>query len=278
MPPSHSNTDQHSGTEVADPSASARTGRLSSITKALDLLELLAAAPREWGVSELGRELSLSKSVVHGLLATLRDKDFVAMDERSRRYRLGLKALTLGAHHDLDQMLRAASMPVLNQLTATSGEASYLMVRRGLSCVAVARSLPATAIHLAIEEGVRTPLHAGASARVILAHEPPDLVDAVIRQSGLPRLGACTITEADALLDSLEQIRRQGHAFSVSETLNGVFALAAPVHGAGQLIGSLGLVGIEASLGDRKPRLLAQLLDHARQLSGVLSSRSDAVG
>lgn len=277
MSPPLSPADLPADAGAAGHPAGARPGRLSSITKALDLLELLAAAPREWGVTELGRELALSKSVVHGLLATLRDKDFVAMDARSHRYRLGIKAMTLGAHHDLDQLLRAAAMPVLQRLTEASGEASYLMVRRGMSCVAVARALPATAIHLAIEEGVRTPLHAGASARVILAHAPPDLTEAVIRHGGLPRLAGRTITRPEALLDSLEQIRKQGHAFSVSETLDGVFALAVPVQGAGVLIGSLGLVGIEASLGERKDRLLAQLLDHARQLSGRLASEGEAV-
>lgn len=248
----------------------AKPGRLSTVAKALDLLELMAAQPREWGVTELARELGLSKSVVHGLLATLRDKDFVVGDERSRRYRLGFKAMTLGADFDLDQELRTVAMPVLKELTEQTGEASYLMVRRGIKALTIARALPATPIHLAIEEGVRVPLHAGASARVILAFSRPDVIESVIADVGLPRLAEQTITARDDLLASLADIRAKGCAYSASEMLDGVYALAAPVFGPNGMVGSLGMVGIEAAVGARHETFTTLVIDHARRLEAAL--------
>ena len=48
------------------------------------------------GVTELSERLGLSKAVVHRILASLRDRGFVALDERTRRYSLGPASLALG--------------------------------------------------------------------------------------------------------------------------------------------------------------------------------------
>ncbi len=247
-----------------------KPGRLSTVSKALDLLEILASEPRGWGVTEIARHLDLSKSVVHGLLMTLQDKDFVSGDLRTRRYRLGLKAMGLGAGFDFDQELRAAALPILHELTRTANEASYLMVRHGLRAFTVARALTASPMRISVEEGITMPLHAGASGKIILAYSPPEIVEAVINETGIPKMASRTITGRDQLLRNLDQIRAEGFAYSESEGMDGVFALAVPVHGYNLTVASLGLVGIAAGLGKRQEKLLSLLLDHAAQISRAL--------
>lgn len=248
----------------------AKRGRLSTVFKALDLLELLASEPREWGVTEIAGALGLSKSVAHGLLATLCDRNFVSADDRSRRYRLGFKAIGLGQEFDLGRELRIIALPILQDLTAVSGEASYLMLRRGTRAVTVACALPPTPIHLAIDENASTPLHTGASARVLLAYSKPEVLDAVLAEARLPRLADKTITEPDDLFASLAEIRAQGICRSASEMLNGIFAVAVPVFGPNNLIASLGIVGIEGELGARYDSLAHHLKAHAQRLAETL--------
>lgn len=253
-----------------------KPGRLSTVAKALDLLEILAAEPREWGVTELARRLDLSKSVVHGLLMTLQDKDFVSGDQRSRRYRLGLKAMGLGAEFDLNREFRTVALPVLQELTASAGEASYLMVRQNLRAVTVARVLTDAPMRISVEEGMTTALHAGASGKVLLAFSAPEIVESVISQAGTPKLASHTITGRDQLLRNLEQIRADGFACSDSEGMDGVFALAVPIFGSNGVVASLGLVGIAASLGDRQATLLSLLRTHSGRIARALGGSSPA--
>lgn len=253
----------------SDP-AQRKPGRLSTVAKALDLLEILADEPREWGVTEIARRLDLSKSVVHGLLVTLQDRDFVAGDPRTRRYRLGLKAMRLGAGVDLHQELRVAALPILHELTAAAGEASYLMIRQGLRAVTVARALTAAPMRISVDEGMTTALHAGASGKAILAFSAPEIVESVITETGIPKMASQTITSREQLIANLDQIRADGYAYSESEAMEGVFALAVPVLGANGINASLGLVGIAAGLGDRRSALLSLLTEHAGRITRAL--------
>ena len=74
----------------------------------------------------------------------------------------------------------------------------------------------------------------------------------------------------DRLIRNLKEIADVGYAISESEGMEGVFALAAPVLGSGGIVGSLGLVGVAASMRKREAELLPLLLDNARKISLAL--------
>jgi IclR family transcriptional regulator, KDG regulon repressor len=247
-----------------------KPGRLSTVAKALDLLDLLARERREWGVTELAMHLKLSKSVVHGLLVTLQDKHYVAGDPATRRYRLGLKAASLGTDFDLFQEMRAVARPIIGSLTQAAGEESYLMVRQGMMAVTVARALTEGPMRLSVEEGTAVALHAGASGKVILAFSPAAIVEEILSQTGMPPVASRTITARDQLIHNLKEIADAGYAVSESEGMEGIFALAAPVLGSGGIVGSLGLVGVAASMKKREAELLPLLLENARKISLAL--------
>ena len=251
-------------------SADRKPGRLSTVAKALDLLDLLARERRQWGVTELAMHLKLSKSVVHGLLVTLQDKHYVAGDPATRRYRLGLRAASLGSDFDFIQEMRAVARPIIGDLTRAAGEASYLMIRQGLMAVTVARALTEGPMRLSVEEGTAVALHAGASGKVILAFSPTAVVEDILSRTGMPPIASRTITARDRLIRNLKEIADAGYAISESEGMEGVFALAAPVLGSGGIVGSLGLVGVAASMKKREAELLPLLLKNARKISVAL--------
>ena len=188
----------------------------------------------------------------------------------TRRYRLGLQAASLGTGFDLIQELRAVARPIIGDLTREAEEASYLMVRQGMMAVTVARALTEGPMRLSVEEGAAVALHAGASGKVILAFSPTAVVEEILSQTGMPPVASRTITARDRLLQNLKEIADAGYAISESEGMEGVFALAAPVLGSGGIVGSLGLVGLAASMKKREAVLLPLLLDSARKISLAL--------
>jgi DNA-binding IclR family transcriptional regulator len=84
-------------------------------------------------------------------------------------------------------------------------------------------------LRLHLEVGEQSPLHAGASSKVLLAYFRPDDVEALGRRVGLPQLARNTITHLEDLQEELRRIREAGYAFSTEETDTGAWGVAAPI-------------------------------------------------
>ena len=65
-------------------------------TRVADVLLLFTDGPDFLGVTAIARSLDLSKAVVHRILSTLLEKDYIQIEPATRRYALGPAALKLG--------------------------------------------------------------------------------------------------------------------------------------------------------------------------------------
>jgi IclR family acetate operon transcriptional repressor len=105
---------------------------VQSVERALGLLELIDAAGSEGiGLSDLASEAGLKTPTAHNLLNTLIALGYVRRSERSKRYRLGGRALALGQGRTaMDQLAAAAKQP-LNDLLDAVNETIILAAYRG---------------------------------------------------------------------------------------------------------------------------------------------------
>jgi DNA-binding IclR family transcriptional regulator len=62
-------------------------GKIQSVARALTLLEQLARRGGSASLADLSRDLELSRSTVHGLLATMRHHGFIAQDTNAQKGR-----------------------------------------------------------------------------------------------------------------------------------------------------------------------------------------------
>ena len=87
---------------------------VKSAYRALDVLEAMSAGPAT--LSELGRMLDIPKSSLHGLLRTLTERGWVTTaDNDGFRFRLGLRALQVGARFLDEDEVVAQVAPVLDR-------------------------------------------------------------------------------------------------------------------------------------------------------------------
>jgi DNA-binding IclR family transcriptional regulator len=77
--------------------------------------------------------------------------------------------------------------------------------------------------------GKRTPAHASALGKVLLAHLPDAELDALIGARGLPRFTANTITDPVRLRGALHQVRTHGWALDDEEMELGLRCIGAPI-------------------------------------------------
>jgi IclR family acetate operon transcriptional repressor len=243
--------------------ASQRTRARNPIGRAFEILSWLSAADgKPAGPREIARELGMTPSTVHRLLAQLEDEGLVRSLPEGR-YELGLEFLRLAWLASGAGSLRELALPHLRALAAAAGEtailASYDPARLEACVVATVESDQPVRFVPGLHE--RRPLAAGALGRAILAFLPDrDRAEVVAR--GLPPIAPATITDPAALELALEETRAKGYARSVEERRPGAVGLAAPVVAPGRRV--------VASVGLALPTQRFDLQDEARLASLVV--------
>lgn len=245
---------------------SAEEGQTSSgIERALQVIFAVAAAKEpDIGVSELARTLGLSKAVVHRVVRTLVAADFFSFDERTRRYRLGPGAVSVGLAAMAQIEVPKIAQPYLESLVARTKETATLSVRYDTQRMYLTQVLSPQEIHMSVQLGRLYPLHAGGSSKAILAAMGPDEIRAYLDSQELVALTSITIQDRDRLLEELELTRRRGYSVSLGERQQGAASVAAPVFEAhGRVYGSISVCGPVSRLSVGKTEEYGRLVHDA---------------
>jgi IclR family transcriptional regulator, acetate operon repressor len=234
---------------MAAPGATAAVGT-EAATRVADVLLMFARGPAAIGVTEIARELGLSKAVVHRILQSLATRSLVRPDASTREYRLGPGAIALGARAMRDFDLRQVAQPTLRRMRDLTNETTTLSARVQDSRIYLDQYESPQEIKMTVELGRPYPLHAGASSRAILAFLPEETIERIIA-GGLQRLTAETIRHPKQLRRRLAQTRSSGYAISRGERQPAAASVAAPVFGIdGEVRGSISVCGPVDRFGD----------------------------
>jgi DNA-binding IclR family transcriptional regulator len=213
-----------------------RTGDIQSVRRALRLLKLFAsngAAPstpgKQWAVSDLARASGLHKSVVARLMATMAREGFVVQDPATKAYRIGSLAFSVGSAYEPLVVLDRTARPVMENLTARTGHASYLGVPAGHRYVFLLANESIQPVRVSIQVGEERDYHAGAIGKILLMDLDDEEVRRLVGPDPLSKLTPYTIDSVDALLRELQQVRATGVAFNQEESILGEASVAAPV-------------------------------------------------
>lgn len=242
---------------------------VATIERALSVLDLIATSDQDdMGVTEIARALGLSKAVIHRVLTTLVARDYLQVDDTTRRYRLGPMALVLGSAY-LDRLdLRNLALPRLHDLSVQTGETATFSLRNGFSRMYVDQVTPDREIKMTVAIGKSFPLHAGSSSKSFLAFLPVDEQEAYLRDRELTPLTGTTIVNADQLREELAAIRQRGYAISLEERQAGAGSLAAPIlDRSGSPIGAISVCGPVERFRSQMETIPPLLLSTCQELS-----------
>ena len=241
------------------------------VLKALDILDALDGSAGRT-ILELMEHTQLTRGRVTRLIGTLQSKGFVAVDESGRRYRLGLRLLSLGRSVEQNLELIGLARPVMRWLVEKTGELASLYVIDGLERVALAREDAKHVIRYSLKEGQRMEIYAGAAGKVLLAFATEELQRRVINEKFLKQLTKNTITDVELMHAQLADIRRRGYAISYGEREEEAASIAAPIRDhQGQVCASLGIAGpLNRFRDSMQGDYLTSLLKAAERLNSCL--------
>jgi IclR family pca regulon transcriptional regulator len=259
-----------------DPAAPDPKNVVQSLAKGFRVLQAFTSHEPELTLAEVARKAGMDNATAFRLLNTLVILGYVDKVGNSRLFRLSLKVLDLGFHAIARADLRTHARPILRGLVGEINEAASIGVLDGSSVMYAERvQAGLTQLGVDVRIGSRVPAYSTAVGQAILAWMPRDAQLQVLRGQPLLKLTETTITDLDALLARLEQIRAMGYALSNQETVAGLYVLAVPVLDIdGTPVAALSVAAPvhRGSLEQFKDNALEAVLAAARQLSKSLQA------
>lgn len=206
-------------------------GENQSVTRALAILNLLAAASEPLGVREMARRLRLPPSNIQRLVKTLAKAGYLEQTDATLRYMVGYRAFQVGNAFVAQNSLFSAVMPELYAL-ADQHITGFLGVLRDRSVVYLATVQSEGPIAITHRPGSQTHLHSTAMGKALLAEMPDEEVRRLLGESPLPRVTSRTKVSLQSLISDLRNVRRAGYATSDEENRQGFFSAGAVVRDA----------------------------------------------
>lgn len=248
---------------------------MNSVKRVSGIFRALRESPAGLPLHQIADRVKIPRSTAHRFLQALVAEGLVCQNATTRHYRIGPEALQLGLAY-LEQMeIREMAAPVLRQLTERTGRASFLTVLDGEEAVCV-ETVEATfnTIGFFVRVGRPMPFHAASAAQALLIDHSPVQIERLLKSKKLQRFTPKTRVTPQEVVAAVQEAAVRGYATCYEELETGVNAIAAPVYDSlGRIAASVAIVGLAATWTDEEPRLVAELLTAAGDLSTRLGYR-----
>ncbi len=214
------------------------------VDRTLNLLKLLAdGKPRT--LTEISREISINSSTVFRILATLSSHNFIHKNDNTGEYKLGFSCLEMAGAFFRSIDIRQQALPELEEIRDLTSETVHLGVLDQMEVVYLEKLQGLHAIGLMSSRvGGRSPAQCTGLGKAMLAYQDQENVRVYFEENGMKEYTKKTITDVDALIDHLDQIRDQGYAIDDEEHENGVHCVAVPIFDfSGSVVAAISISG-----------------------------------
>jgi len=247
---------------------------IQSLARGLDILNILQQKETA-SVTEIAADLGVNKSSASRLMETLRQYDMVQVDRVTKRYRLGLRMLTLSEGVKQNIEVISVARPHLSELLEAFQESVHLCSLSNGQVYVVDQIRSNKLYALSATVGQAEPIHCSSVGKCILAYRRPDSLKKMLDGYDFVKYTEKTIVDYDILMKELAQIRMQGYAVDNEEMTIGVRCLAAPIHNYhGSVTNSIGISSLAARITEpHLERIAKKLITVAHNISTELGRR-----
>lgn len=217
---------------------------MGGLAKGLAVIETFSAERPRQSIAEAAEGAGLDRATTRRCLLTLVHHGYADYD--GKFFTLTPRVLRLGTACLATMPLPQIVQPLLDELSERIGQSSSVSVLDGDEIVYVARAAQRKVISIALMPGSRLPAYCTSMGRVLLAALPEDEARALLTARPLAARTRHTLTDVDAILEQLMQVRAQGYAVIDQEVESGLCSIAIPLRNAqGQTVAAVN-VGVSA--------------------------------
>jgi DNA-binding IclR family transcriptional regulator len=190
---------------------------VKSAVRTVALLDFFARQGGMYSLSDIQHELGYPKSSLYALLRTLVRLGWVETDPTGTLYRIGMRALLVGASYIDGDPVVGMAHETLDWLAEVTGETVHFARLDGVDVVYLSSRPSRHNLRPAVRVGRRLPAYCTSAGKALLADQPePVLPETLERQARR------TITDRAELLAELRRTRERGYAIDREENTEGV--------------------------------------------------------
>lgn len=237
-----------------------------TVQKAMNLLEALIRSGQPRRLTELARQLGLTKPNVYRLLSTLSALGYVKKDPTTSLYSPTLKMWEMGSLLVRDVDLVSVAGPRLRRLCEECHESVQLAVFDAGFAVYVDKVDSPQPLKAMTSIGSRLPASVTSTGKALLAWLPSESLDLAFQH--VKRYTPVTLTRRKDIERDLEETRARGYAINRGEFRAGVCGIGAPIRDrTGGVIAAIGIWGAEKNILGRTEELAQLAVAAARDIS-----------
>lgn len=252
---------------------SEKTAAIPTNLRLLLVLEAMATAGVSITPTEVNQSLGLPKPTIHRLFATLEAEGFIQREIDGRSYSPGRRLRTLSGGILSSLRIRTSRVAILTRLAEQIGETCNLALPDRDSMVYLDRVETKWPLRIQLPIGTKVPFYCTASGKMYLSSLDGRHLRSYARAATLQARTAATLTDPEALIDEIQQIRKRGYATDAGEFMDGMIAIAVPILDPNsRLVSTLSIHAPQQRLS--LPEALGHvdlLKETAGELSGLLS-------
>jgi len=260
------------GRRKAEPNEDEDTGdlryRAPALEKGLDIIELLASAPRPMAPKQISERLNRSVSELFRMVQVLENRGYVAMAENQSGYELTNKLFGLGMARGINKNLLDNAVPVMRSLAENILQACHIVVASDDQIVVVGQMDAPAIPSFHIRVGFRQNIVESAAGAVLYAFQRPKVRDAW-RAALQPTVSE---REWEDFEDQAYRARAKGFLIAKSLYADSITDIACPVFSDRGLIAVMTIPYIKSKLSVGIDECVASLSEAASGLSATLGA------
>lgn len=200
-----------------------------ALSRAIDVLEILASSDGEISLHELSSKTGIPKSTLFRILFTLEKRKFVEQDYERKKFGLGMKLWELGNIKIEKSELSAIAVKYMKRLSDRLNENIFLGVLDQGEVIYLQKVESSARVKTVTKLGRRAPAYCTATGQVILAFCNKDFIDERYPGQELTKYSKNTITIKDKLIKKLETIRDDGYSIADGEYNPELLCISVPI-------------------------------------------------
>ncbi len=252
--------------------------QVSSILRALQILECFADNRTEWTLKTLVNHLNLPTTTVYRQVSTLTERQYLVQDPVRKSYQIGPRLLQLSSAVVGQSDLRRIARPELEKLSAAVRETINLSALLERDIYYLDKVETHRSIVCNTQVGTRAPAYATSCGKVLLACQDRAYLESYFHwmaQEAHPLTGR-TITDPQQLQTQLQKVRLDGYAIDDGEIEVGLICFGAPVYNADcRTVAAISVSGPDYRMREDQDLMISALKHTAENISRLLGYRKD---
>jgi len=200
---------------------------VASLEHGLNVIEAFDARHPRLTLTEVAARTNMSRASARRYLLTLAKLGYADYD--GKHFSLDLRVLRLGYGLLSAAPLPRKAQPVLDTVSAETGESASVAVLDETAVVFMGRSQSRKVFSPVVGVGTRLPAFCLSTGRVLLAAKTDAEVRMLLGHTDLRTFTPKTITDVDGIVEVVRRARTDGYAISDEEYEVGLRSIAVPV-------------------------------------------------